>query len=297
MRRFLPYSLFFLLLAQIPFHVITQGYVLHVDNQNRPLQWQLTPPYGWTSNTVFNPQTQAIRYYLAQDAYSEANRTNELNAVRARFAQWQFVPVTRLKFEDAGLVPFHAVGYDNTNLVFWTKNSNLTGYDDVSGAVAVAVYTMDLDYNLMVECDIIINGVQYGWSSELQPADGTFAIEPVLLHEIGHLIGLDHSPLGGAMMMPFGDTGGEMADGLTPDEISGVRSLYPDPNYAKNLSTLRGYVTKNGVGVLGAVVTVQDAQGTLLAGTLTQAGGGFELASLAPGNYQVRVTPLDAAPT
>jgi hypothetical protein len=275
------------------------GYVLNVNSLGNTLQWQLVPPYGWTSNTVFNPQTKAIRFYMAEDAYSTANRQAELNAVRASFAQWQYVPGTKLKFEEGGLVPAsaHSSSFDNTNLVFWTKYNNLIGYDEVSGAVAISLITRYVDENLMAECDIILNGVDYAWSADINPPLNVFSIEPNLIHEIGHLIGLEHSPVGGAVMMPFGESGVESADGLTADEIAAARSVYPDPVYTRNLAILHGYVTKNNSGVLGAVVLIENLQGTVIASTLSRQNGFYEIASLAPGNYKVRVTPLDAPPS
>lgn len=51
-----------------------------------------------------------------------------------------------------------------------------------------------------------------------------FDTETVALHEIGHLLGLDHSTVAGAVM--FASYGGERRQ-LTQDDIDGIRRLYP----------------------------------------------------------------------
>ncbi|KAK1584328.1 hypothetical protein Q3G72_031978 [Acer saccharum] len=53
---------------------------------------------------------------------------------------------------------------------------------------------------------------------------GSIDMETVALHEIGHLLGLDHSEVEGAIMWPFLPTGS--TKGLHTDDIDGIRALY-----------------------------------------------------------------------
>src|ERR1044072_6376844 len=66
------------------------------------LKWNVNSPQ--LSGAVVNPTTKAIRYYIASDAFSSANRDNEINTVRACFDQWQSIPGSQIRFEFAGLV-------------------------------------------------------------------------------------------------------------------------------------------------------------------------------------------------
>ena len=47
------------------------------------------------------------------------------------------------------------------------------------------------------------------------------------------------------------------------------------------------------MGILGAAVFVEDSATNIIAGTVTRAGGNYEMNALPPGSYQVRVSPLD----
>ena len=56
--------------------------------------------------------------------------------------------------------------------------------------------------------------------------DGAFDIESVALHEFGHILGLTHSAVAGAVMQPAIDDGVTRRV-LADDDVEGVRSLYP----------------------------------------------------------------------
>ena len=176
------------------------AFVVEVNDLGDTLRWHLNPleppvppnpPDQGVHTNVVNPATKAIRYFLASDAYSAANAAAELNAVRAAFAQWQAVPGTVLKFEDAGVV---APGVDvntsdNQNVVFWAKNSPFVngGRDNISGALGATFHEFFPDNNALAEADIVFNGTsQYNWSSDFNSADtGKQFIEGTALHELG----------------------------------------------------------------------------------------------------------------
>ena len=60
------------------------------------------------------------------------------------------------------------------------------------------------------------------WSVGASP--GAFDLETIALHEIGHLLGLDHSLVEGAIMWPSIRSG--VTQGLHRDDIDGLKALY-----------------------------------------------------------------------
>jgi hypothetical protein len=277
-----------------------QAFVTAVNGSGNTRRWNLLTPQPQVSTNVVNTNTKAIRYFLASDGFSPENTTAELNAVRAAFAQWQAISGTHLKFEEAGLAPPQtSINVSPTsNIVFWAKNSTLVGTnatDDVSGALGVAFTTTGATDNLLRQGDIVFNGVDYNWFTDFSDNSSTdIFIESVALHEIGHFIGLLHSPFGVATMLYSGALGVNVQAGLSNDDISGARFLYPATT---NYGAIHGTVTKAGSPVFGAAVFVRDAASNTVAGTVTRADGTYRLGALAPGAYQVRVAPLDPSNT
>lgn len=289
----------FFLAAVVAGSLAAEAFVLNFNDAGQPLHWNLLTVNPDVHTNVVNPKTKAIRYYLASDAYSAANATAELNAVRASFAQWQAVPGTHIKFEDAGLVaPMADVNTsDNTNVVFWIKGANTLingGTFDLTGVLAATVVRPPFADYEMLEADIVLNGASFIWFTDFNNTRTVAQfVEATALHEIGHFLGLMHSPVGGATMIAFYEGGISPTVGLSSDEIAAARALYPVPAQLAALGTIKGRVTMGGRGVLGAVVVAETGAGNVAAATVTLENGAYELSALPPGAYGVRVTPLD----
>jgi hypothetical protein len=185
---------------------------------------------------------------------------------------------------------------DNRNVIFWAKNSTTVngGRDNISGALGVT-FNDYFDDNTQIEADIVFNAVQFNWSADFNSVDTSKQfIEATAAHEIGHFIGLKHSPVGGATMLFRSPGGVNVQAGLSGDEIAAAKWLYGQSMTLASLGRVHGIVTMNGSAVFGAAVLAEETvSGNLVAGTVTRPNGTYELPAMPPGQYGVRVTPLD----
>jgi hypothetical protein len=84
------------------------------------------------------------------------------------------------------------------------------------------------------------DGAQWRWDSSPKPIHfddsehmwsvgavaNAFDVETVALHEIGHILGLEHTTVAGAVMFPWGSPNSTLRV-LQTDDLEGIRSLYP----------------------------------------------------------------------
>ena len=88
-------------------------------------------------------------------------------------------------------------------MIYWEKESFLVNgeLDDIRGFLGLTFRAYFEDSNL-VEADIVFNGMERRWTTDFaNPPFGAAFTESIAMHEIGHLIGMEHSSIGSTTMM------------------------------------------------------------------------------------------------
>ncbi|NUN53342.1 MAG: matrixin family metalloprotease [Planctomycetaceae bacterium] len=125
---------------------------------------------------------------------------------------------------------------------------------------------------------------------------GAHDLGVVLLHELGHAIGLDHSGALDAVMSPVVELavegGGDAVRRLSADDVATVAMAYPVVEPEVGPSYLAGAVMRDGTAVAKAHVMAFDRAGQVAAAGLSDGAGRFRL-QVGEGEYRLAVEPLD----
>ena len=180
----------------------------------------------------------------------------------------------------------------------------------VGSALAITSYQyyddgVITDSDILFNPNLMVSGVFSPFSTD--HANGSFDLQSVLAHELGHALGATHSPVISATMYQSQGAFSTHANAieatlhqtLSADDVEFAVLRYPAPAAAAQFGSIAGRVAfSTGSAVPGAlVVAVDPASGTTIGGLASMTDGSYRLESLPPGNYVVYAQPANGPVT
>ncbi|PYS92774.1 MAG: hypothetical protein DMF64_07920 [Acidobacteria bacterium] len=249
----------------------------------------------WSSNTI----TIAFSTSLSSPGANIKPGTDVVGTVRRALLRWS--EAANIQFVETSSAQ-QDVGQDGVNLITIADTpTNRNVFANGGENQARTRVFFDPNTGLISEADIVINPAvggrsSYGFSTD--GTDDTFDLEATFTHEIGHLLGLNHSGVIGATMQPRQgrnfNMSGINAPALTmrtleDDDLAGIRALYGQRT-PQTVGTLNGHVNYGA----GAHVWAENAaSGHVFGSAITKSDGSYEIQQLPPGQYRVGCEFLD----
>ena len=213
------------------------------------------------------------------------------NAFRQAFQAWSGISTAAFTLAEGQPAAASAKpGLDQMNLI----TANVTASEWAAygvDAISLTSVTTSVVTGEILEADVIFNPNTVFSTDAATPLNAV-DLQAAATHEIGHFLGLDHTPLGSAVMFPI-SAGNSLSRTLTLDDTIGVSTLYPTTAFAMR-GSIEGTVrtTVNG-GVFGAIVVAVGQNGQPTAATITDPDGNYSIAGLPAGFYTLYAEPMD----
>jgi hypothetical protein len=198
-------------------------------------------------------------------------------------------------------------GGDGVSLItIAATDDNLALFSEGNTTARTRVF-YDLDSGEINEADIVINPYPYaGTGAALQfstdGTPGTYDLESTVAHEVGHLLGLNHSQVIGATMQASQALNGTYGlpaiteRTLSEADQAAVRNLYgPQEKTGSIEGRLLSSVDGSLLPAAAAHVWIEEINnGKVIASGLTSSSGRFNFNSVPPGTYRAMVAYLDS---
>lgn len=218
---------------------------------------------------------------------------NRISAAQVNFQEFDTTSVASANSRDGvNIITFEDTSENNTSV----QNTG----SKVSSVLAVTVYSYQLSPTpgKIVGADIVFNPkLQQSATPARFGSDTTDEsirdLQSILVHELGHVLGADHSGILSASMAPVIKKRDFHQRIPSFDDMAFATEAYPNPALASSFATIQGKVTKSGAALPAGHLVAFDPDQNILVGAITDRDGSYKITGLPPGNYRLVVEPFD----
>lgn len=186
------------------------GFVTFTTSGGTPLRWH----------------DDEIRYALDSNHPAELDGGAVEERTLASFDTWDELECLEPTFTYLGNQENLELGYSqngsNENAVLWVHDNWTEG----NKVVALTKLTYGASSGRIVDADIQLNAALFRFTTTDQPGSIVIDLQNTLTHEIGHVLGLDHTPDAEATMAEEAPRGEVKKRTLEPDDVAGICFLY-----------------------------------------------------------------------
>jgi hypothetical protein len=174
--------------------------------------------YKWPTNAV----TYTVNINSTQVDMGRGSADDFLASIRRAANTWTYLENADLSLVYGGPTTSTATGYNGANEILFVNGGTSDGAGGSRPLATTVVFYMN---NTIVEADVKINDA-YTWDATGRLAPTAFDLQSVLLHEMGHWLGLGHDDAAGAAMYDS-IAMGTLKRTLAASDRTGIAAVYP----------------------------------------------------------------------
>ncbi len=279
-------KIFLVLLLLSSFSLSTMAYTTQFTDERE------TKRLHWRNGVI----PIALSSSLTKENLNIKADSDVLGAVQRSLETWE--KVANIKFEvitadKQSVSPSGKFGDGVSLITIAQTTDNLILFGSDSEEVSARTRIFYNGKGFITEADIVLNPYQ---QFSTDGSIGTFDLEATLTHEIGHLLGLEHSTIIGATMHAHqGKNGiynlpGYSSRTLAEDDIAGIRALYgAESSNEECCGSIGGkLLTTNSKETKNFQVWAEESEtGRVAAGVVTNAEGDYCIEGLPSGEYKI----------
>lgn len=170
-------------------------------------------------------QQQCIPWKMNELGSDDISFEEAHEVITTAFTVWSDVEDSFIRFEDQGTTELDFVSLSQgvgENIVLWHEDGQWPYALHVIGLTSL---TYDTHTGQIMDADIEMNGDDYRFATDGAPH--AYDAQQSLTHEVGHLLGLDHSLDEDAVMFAESQPGETHKRLLRPDDMAGLEFSHP----------------------------------------------------------------------
>ncbi len=251
-----------------------------------------TIPLRWRNKTI---TVSLSNSFLKQNPNIKPD-SNISEAINKSFEAWEKIAGIRfeLKQSDKQAISPSGKSGDGVSLITIAQTpENLLLFSGENSETAAYTRVFFNRRGNIAEADIVLNPyAQFSTDGTV----GTFDLQSTLTHEIGHLLGLDHSTVSGSTMFEHQGKNGTYSlpnfsyRTLSDDDVTGIRGLYgAETGNEICCGSLQGKINFSKEAKVKAVEIwlEETSSGKTVASILASPNGKFRINGLSEGSYRV----------
>ena len=191
--------------------------------------------------------TSCVSYAMNELGTQDLDPVETRDTIRKCFKSWTEVPCpgggnASMTFEERDPVSCKKSQYNkdgpNLNVILF-QDDDWT-YRGIDGTLAKTSVTYNDQTGEIYDADIEVNAANNTLTITDVPTKIEYDLQAILTHEVGHFIGIAHSPDPAAVMYASYPPGSISQRELTPDDVGAVCEIYPPKSGVVCNSTPRG---------------------------------------------------------